>query len=101
MKRILLVCAAGMSTSLLVNKMKEYAASIGETIEIEALPVSEASTVVDKVDIVMLGPQVRYQLPQVEAMVQGRIPVIVIDMRDYGMMNGQAVLTKAFEVMNK
>ncbi|EAE1341166.1 PTS sugar transporter subunit IIB [Listeria monocytogenes] len=96
MKKILLVCAAGMSTSLLVIKMKAHATSIGEEIEIEALPVSEASSVVDKMDIVMLGPQVRYQKPQVDELVQGRIPVIVIDMKDYGMLNGKAVLEKAF-----
>ncbi|MBC1283607.1 PTS sugar transporter subunit IIB [Listeria welshimeri] len=96
MKKILLVCAAGMSTSLLVIKMKAHATSIGEEIEIEALPVSEASSVVDKMDIVMLGPQVRYQKPQVDELVQGRIPVIVIDMKDYGMLNGEAVLEKAF-----
>ncbi|EAC2856884.1 PTS sugar transporter subunit IIB [Listeria monocytogenes] len=96
MKKILLVCAAGMSTSLLVTKMKANATSIGEEIEIEALPVSEASNVVDKMDIVMLGPQVRYQKPQVDELVQGRIPVVVIDMKDYGMLNGKAVLEKAF-----
>ncbi|EHL2607625.1 PTS sugar transporter subunit IIB [Listeria monocytogenes] len=76
--------------------MKAHATSIGEEIEIEALPVSEASSVVDKMDIVMLGPQVRYQKPQVDELVQGRIPVIVIDMKDYGMLNGKAVLEKAF-----
>lgn len=85
-----------MSTSLLVTKMKAHATSIEEEIEIEALPVSEASSVVDKMDIVMLGPQVRYQKPQVDELVQGRIPVIVIDMKDYGMLNGKAVLEKAF-----
>ena len=59
MKKILLVCAAGMSTSLLVNKMKESAIEKGIEIDIEALPISECSTVIDSVDIVLLGPQVR------------------------------------------
>lgn len=84
MKKLLLVCAAGMSTSLLVNKMKESAIEQGIEIDIEALPVSECSTVVDSVDIVLLGPQVRFQKPQVDALVAGRIPVEVIDMRLYG-----------------
>ena len=84
MKKILLVCAAGMSTSLLVNKMKESAIEQGIEIDIEALPVSECSTVVDSVDIVLLGPQARFHKPQVDALVAGRIPVEVIDMRLYG-----------------
>ena len=67
MKKILLVCAAGMSTSLLVNKMKESAIEKGIEIDIEALPISECSTVIDSVDIVLLGPQVRFQKPQVDA----------------------------------
>ncbi len=50
MKKILLVCAAGMSTSLLVNKMKESAIEQGIEIDIEALPVSECSTVVSEED---------------------------------------------------
>ena len=92
MKNILLVCAAGMSTSLLVNKMKAAAKDRGLEIEINALPVSECSSVIDKVDIVLLGPQVRFQKPQVDALVNGRIPVDVIDMRLYGTMNGKAIL---------
>jgi PTS system cellobiose-specific IIB component len=95
MKKILLVCAAGMSTSLLVNKMLDAAKEKGVEVEITALPVSEASKLVDQVDMVLLGPQVRFQKPQVDALVKGRIPVEVIDMRLYGTMNGKAVLENA------
>ena len=99
MKNILLVCAAGMSTSLLVNKMKAAADEKGIEVKIEALPVSECSAVIDQVDIVLLGPQVRFQKPQVDALVNGRIPVEVIDMRLYGTMNGKAVLEKALSTL--
>ena len=92
MKNILLVCAAGMSTSLLVNKMKAAAKERGLEINIDALPVSECSRVIDSVDMVLLGPQVRFQKPQVDALVKGRVPVEVIDMRLYGTMNGKAIL---------
>lgn len=95
MKKILLVCSAGMSTSLLVTKMQGAAKEKGIEIGIEALPVAECSTVVDSVDIVLLGPQVRFQKSQVEKLVNGRIPVEVIDMRAYGTMNGKAILEDA------
>lgn len=101
MKQILLVCAAGMSTSLLVNKMKAAAKTKEIEVEINALPVSECSSVIDSVDIVLLGPQVRFQKPQVDALVKGRIPVEVIDMRNYGTMNGLAILEKALQSMEK
>lgn len=99
MKNILLVCAAGMSTSLLVNKMKAAAKEKGVEINIEALPVSECSRVIDNVDIVLLGPQVRFQKPQVDALVKGRIPVEVIDMKLYGTMNGKAILENVLKTL--
>ena len=98
MKIILLVCAAGMSTSLLVSRMKKHAEALNEEIDIIALPVSEAGTAASSADVVLLGPQVRYQKSQVEASA-GDTPVQVIDMRDYGTMNGEAVLRKALQLM--
>ena len=100
MKKILLVCSAGMSTSLLVTKMRNSAKEKGIEVEIDALPVAEASTVVDNVDIVLLGPQVRFQKGNVEKLVKGRIPVEVMDMRLYGMMNGEAILEDALQKIN-
>lgn len=100
MKKILLVCSAGMSTSLLVTKMRNSAKKKGIEVEIDALPVAEASTVVDNVDIVLLGPQVRFQKETVEKLVKGRIPVEVMDMRQYGMMNGEAILEDALQKIN-
>ena len=50
-------------------------------------------------DIVLLGPKVRFQKPQIEAMANGRIPVEVIDMRFYGTMNGKGVLESALELI--
>ena len=99
MKNILLVCNAGMSTSLLVNKMNEAAKGMGVEVNIKALPVAECKNVIDTVDIVLLGPQVRFQKPQVDALVGGRVPVEVIDMRLYGTMNGKAVLERALELI--
>lgn len=97
MKKILLVCSAGMSTSLLVTKMNKAAKEMGVEVEIEALPVSECSTKIDEVDIVLLGPQVRFQKPVVEKLANGRIPIEVIEMRSYGIMDGKTILNSALE----
>ena len=97
MKKILLVCAAGMSTSLLVQKMEKAAQDAGEEVEIQALSVTEAPKLIDTVDIVLLGPQVKYQQESIEKLAGGRIPVEVIDMRDYGTMNGEKVLKETLE----
>ena len=50
-------------------------------------------------DVILLGPQVRFQKSAIEKLAAGRkkgpIPVEVIDMRDYGTMNGKAVFEMA------
>lgn len=97
MRNIILLCAAGMSTSALVRKMKDAADASGYECEISAHPVAEAKNYSDA-DFILLGPQVRYRLKEV----QGQLPdnkVEVIDMKDYGMMNGKAVLDHVREVL--
>lgn len=42
MKKILLACSSGMSTSLLVTKMEEYAHSIGDEAKIWAVGQDQA-----------------------------------------------------------
>lgn len=98
MKKMMLVCSAGMSTSLLVTKMEKAAAQMEEDIQIIALAEAEASNHLDEVDIVLLGPQVRFLKGKLEKMLAGKsVPVQVIDSVDYGTLNGEAVLNKALQ----
>ncbi len=103
MKTILLVCSAGMSTSLLVTKMELAARNHNDEVKIFALPVKEADSVIELVDCILLGPQVRFQKNLIEKLANNRkagpIPVAVIDMRDYGTMNGEAVYKQALQLM--
>lgn len=102
--RIMLVCAAGMSTSLLVTKMEVAAKELGEEVEIFALPLTDGEKIIDTVDCVLLGPQVRYAKPEVEKLIKEtgkNIPYDVIEMKDYGMMNGKAVYEFAKKLMGK
>ncbi len=98
-KTIMLVCSAGMSTSLLVSKMQKAALSRGEDVEIFATSTADADNKLDSAnpDVLLLGPQVRYMLPTFQAKV--KIPVRMIDMRDYGLMNGEKVLDEALDEM--
>lgn len=98
MRKIVLLCAAGMSTSLLVNKMKEAAAKIGYEADIAAYPVANAKEVGKDADIVLLGPQVRFSKAKVEKEVAG-VPVECIDMQAYGTMNGTKVIDQVKKVL--
>ncbi|MFZ3390009.1 PTS sugar transporter subunit IIB [Buttiauxella gaviniae] len=101
MKNILLVCAAGMSTSMLVKRMKEHAVAGNIEVNINALAISEAKDRIKKneADIVLLGPQVRFQKSEIEEIIQGKIPVAVIDMKHYGQMDGKTVLDNALMLL--
>lgn len=97
MRTIILLCAAGMSTSALVRKMQDAAKADGYDCEISAHSVSDAKSY-ESADIILLGPQVRYRLNEVKKLLPNNI-VEVIDMKDYGMMNGAGVLKHARQVM--
>ncbi|MGL4677464.1 MAG: PTS sugar transporter subunit IIB [Brevinema sp.] len=98
MVKIILCCSAGMSTSLFVQKTKNYAEEIGEEIDIIAISVAELDAVLtDDVSIVLLAPQIRFQKDSVVA--KTNKPVVVIEMRDYGMMNVQKVLPEILKLV--
>lgn len=92
MRKIVLLCAAGMSTSALVRKMVDAAKQENYECEISAHSVAEAKSFASA-DYILLGPQVRYRLAEVQKELPNN-KVAVIDMKDYGMMNGKAVLDK-------
>ena len=94
MKKIILLCAAGMSTSMLVKKMQEAAAAENFECEIAAYPTAEAKDKASDADVILLGPQVRFAKSKVEAACPG-IPVEAIDMKLYGRMDGKGVLEAA------
>lgn len=101
MNNILLVCSAGMSTSMLVKKMQEAAEKKGIEATIWAVGDAEAQINSEKADVIMLGPQVRFLEKKMKDMVNNEKPVAVIDMQSYGTMNGAKVLDTALSLINK
>lgn len=95
MKNIVLCCAAGMSTSMLVQRMQDAV-----EVSIKAVPVAEFKDNLAAADIILLGPQVKYEQAKLQALADpfGK-KVAVIDMMDYGMMKGDAVLDKALKML--
>ncbi|MDF0480803.1 PTS sugar transporter subunit IIB [Vagococcus sp. PNs007] len=64
--KILLVCAGGMSTSILMQKMEKYWKEQGIELNIKAVGLGEYTEVFEEYDIVMVGPQVSYRLKEVK-----------------------------------
>ncbi|GAB2500469.1 PTS sugar transporter subunit IIB [Alkalibacterium psychrotolerans] len=102
-KGIMLVCAAGMSTSMLVTKMQKAAEERGIDADIFAVSANEVDAKMESrpVDVMLLGPQVRFMKNQFEKKAAEKsIAIDIIDMQDYGMMNGENVLDSALALMD-
>lgn len=100
--KIALFCAAGMSTSMLVEKMKKAASEKGIEVNITAYPESELINKVNEIDVALLGPQVKFMLSKAKDICEPKgVPVDVINTLDYGMMRGDNVLEFALKLINR
>lgn len=96
---IYLVCNAGMSTSILVSKMQEVAKKQNIDVNIVAFSVEILDEKVGTADAILIGPQIRHMVHEIEKTVNGKCPIAVINMRDYGMLNGANVLNQALQMI--
>lgn len=102
MKRITLVCGAGMSTSLLVVKMVEAAKKLDIEAKIIAVAEAELKHHIEDTDVLLLGPQVRFLLSKYKGVYEPKgIKVDVINSMDYGLMNGEKVLQHALTLLSQ
>jgi PTS system cellobiose-specific IIB component len=99
-KKILLVCGAGMSTSLLAAKIEEAAKKRGLEIEVSATAGGDLSREAENIDILLLGPQLSFKKEEYLEKYGNRFPVEVIHPDDYGMMNGEKVLDFALKIID-
>ncbi|WP_419155186.1 PTS sugar transporter subunit IIB [Weissella minor] len=102
-KKIMLACAAGMSTSLMVQKIEEAAQAAGKDYEVFAKSTADVERELNAEhipDVVLLGPQVSYLKNEIKAKTDAKgIPMDVMPMMDYGMMNGENILKFAENLM--
>jgi len=103
MRKIMLFCAGGMSTSLLVTKMEKEAKARGiDDLKIWAVGMSDYKAHITEVDCCLLGPQVRFRLKEAKELgAPNNVPVDVISMMDYGSCNGPKVLDVALKLMEE
>ncbi|EUJ29159.1 hypothetical protein MFLO_11250 [Listeria floridensis FSL S10-1187] len=102
MKKIMLICSAGMSSSLLVKKMQEEIATNALDAEVIAVAEADVSKHASEVDVVLLAPQVRFLATSLKRKFGARsIPIEIIDAIDYGTMDGKNVLNQAYTMMEE
>lgn len=97
--RIFLCCAAGMSTSMLVNKMEYAAKEKGIECTISAHSVAEFEECIVQSDVCLVAPQVKFKYEEFKQRANelGK-GCGLIDMMSYGMLKGDVVLDQAIEL---
>ncbi|WP_102401695.1 PTS sugar transporter subunit IIB [Haloimpatiens massiliensis] len=102
---ILLVCANGASTGVLVSKMKaftkEHEKLKTKEFNIDATSIENLKNYLEssKMDVVLIGPQIRFKEDEVREICSPySIGVAVINTQDYGRMDAPAVLKAAIQL---
>ncbi|MBU0577898.1 PTS sugar transporter subunit IIB [Patescibacteria group bacterium] len=89
MKKIILLCAQGMSTSFTVQKIREEFERRNLDIDIFARSDDEISIFIDDVDMVLLAPQVAYIEDEIRKLCEQKGKKMAVIPGDvYGSMNG-------------
>ncbi|WP_244833989.1 PTS sugar transporter subunit IIB [Clostridium sp. BJN0001] len=101
--KILLVCAMGASTGVMVNKMKTAAESDStidkSNLEIRAISADNFKESYKNYDVVLLGPQIRFKEKEFGKLCSdSHIAMKIIPIADYGMMRGDNVLKLAIKM---
>lgn len=92
MKKILLCCNAGMSTSILVKKLQDFFNKNSYEAEIEAIAVEKLKDFIEKVDLVLLGPQIKFKENEVKVLCDKyNKKYEVIPFTLYGTMNAEKI----------
>jgi PTS system cellobiose-specific IIB component len=101
--KALMVCAMGMSSSLLENKTKEAAAKLNFPLELKAVAVQEINLwdpTMHWYDIVLVAPQVFYKRKAIEATASPHgIIVQAIAPTVFGMVDGEALCKQIMDAV--
>ena len=98
--RIVLCCAGGFSTTVLMNTMKKTVKESQKLndadFEFIAIPVDLLESEVDNCDVLVVGPQIAHKLDTIlPVLAPKQIPYTVIDKDTYGKMDGATALKMA------
>lgn len=89
MKKILLCCAAGMSSSILVQNMRQAAKELDIDCAIASVGAFQVQQYASKADIILIAPQCTHEFERILDIAKPlSIPVLLIGRKEYGEMNG-------------
>lgn len=98
--KILLVCAGGLSSSIVMKKVRKYGEEIGEDIIIDAVGIPAVEeTAKQGYDCVLTAPQVRNRFKDIKSWCS--IPVEAMPPQDYAVGNAKNIVALAKKISGK
>ncbi len=90
--RLLLICAGGYSTSMLVKKLEKYASENNvEPFVCEAHSCTELAEIKDQFEVCLYGPQVSNRVGWIKEILGPNYPVAKIEPADYAIGNAPKI----------
>jgi len=97
-KHLVLVCAVGMSSSMLVNRMIRIAEKKELEVMIHASGMGDLSSFTGEADALLISPQIHYMEEKIKAKYPN-IPVMSLSAKDYAEMDGEKVLMQGLALI--
>lgn len=99
--KIVILCATGASSSIIVKSIKNNARSRNFDVEVSCCPYTLYRELDFKgVDAILLAPQVKRERAEIEKYVESyKIAVCEIGMREYGLALGGEILDQVAELL--
>ncbi|WP_326513358.1 PTS sugar transporter subunit IIB [Clostridium intestinale] len=104
--KIVLCCAGGFSTTMLMDNMKKTVKNSArlkeEDFSFIAIPVDLLQSEVEDCDVLLVGPQIAHKIDYIKPIIEPKnIPYVVIDKDTYGKMDGATTLKLALIAYKK
>ncbi|MHB9146255.1 MAG: PTS sugar transporter subunit IIB [Symbiobacteriia bacterium] len=100
--QVVLACVGGMSTSMLVKRMRDEAARRGLPYDIIAIPTATVDEWADRADVLLLGPQVKWQMERIKQQVGDKgFPIADIPPMMYGAMQGDKAIDLVLQLLGQ
>ncbi|MGL4760544.1 MAG: PTS sugar transporter subunit IIB [Sarcina sp.] len=108
--KILFICCAGMSSSLVVKRLEDYIKQLNASndkkinLSIEAIPLDKFKDFNSDYSLILLAPQIAYKLKDFKSLVSNKneiIPVGVVKGLDYGLLKVDNILSSALQLLSE
>ena len=104
--KIVLCCAGGFSTTMLMDSMKETVKKSEKLNDADfsfiAIPVDILQSEVEDCDALVIGPQIAHKIDYIKPIIEPyKIPYVIVDQETYGKMDGATVLKQVLIARRK